>query len=72
MWSTPDKGCLSSGVTAVDTKTKMCPGPLVWFESATVPVSAVLECASCDYVVTTGNFHDEAHENTPLMREGMA
>lgn len=54
------------------TLTRMCPGPLIWFEVDTVPTSAILECAACGYFVTTGNYHDDAHAHTPLMREGMA
>ena len=49
-----------------------CSGPLIWFDIDSDPPSAVLECATCGYVVTTGNFHDEAHADTPLLREGIA
>lgn len=47
-----------------------CPGPLVWF--AVTTGGAVVECAGCGYVVTTGNFNDDAHATTPIMREGLA
>ncbi|MES2211009.1 MAG: hypothetical protein V4515_12655 [Chloroflexota bacterium] len=47
-----------------------CPGPLVWFETFDGQ-EAVFECC-CGYLATTGNFHDEAHAATPLMKEGMA
>ncbi|MFI7073466.1 hypothetical protein [Micromonospora sediminicola] len=46
-----------------------CEGPLVWFDAP--PDSAVLECSVCGYVVVAGNFHDEAHADTPLIREGL-
>lgn len=46
-----------------------CPGPLVWFD---VPGGAVLECARCGYIVTTGNVNDAAHASTPVLREGLA
>lgn len=57
-----------------------CDGPLVWFDAGTAACpdcgdesqAAVLECAACGYVVTTGNWHDDAHQSTPVMREGMA
>lgn len=48
---------------------EVCEGPLVWFD---VEGGAILECASCDYLIVTGNFHDERHSDTPLLREGMA
>ncbi len=47
-----------------------CPGPLVWFETFDGQ-EAVFEC-TCGYLATTGNFHDEAHAGTPLMKEGAA
>lgn len=46
-----------------------CEGPLIWFDAGE---QAILECASCDYLIVTGNFHDERHSDTPLLREGMA
>lgn len=52
-----------------------CPGPLFWFDIAgddDHDPAAVLECAACGYVVTTGNLHDDAHADTPLLREGIA
>lgn len=59
-----------------------CGGPLVWFDTTLTVhcrdcgnahgTAAVLACAACGYLVTTGNFHDEAHANTPIMREGYA
>lgn len=42
-----------------------CEGPLVWFDTED---GAVLECSRCEYVVTTGNFHDERHAHTDLLR----
>ena len=53
-----------------------CPGPLVWFEAGETDCHAcggtaymsVAECATCGYIVTTGNYHDNAHEDTPLTR----
>jgi hypothetical protein len=49
-----------------------CDGPLVWFDVEGDPPAAVLECAACGYILTSGNFHDEAHAETPMLREGMA
>ena len=49
---------------------EMCPGPLIWYDAP--PDAAILECASCDYIVVTGTFHDERHANADLLREGMA
>lgn len=50
----------------------VCEGPLVWFDVAASghesTAAAILECATCDYVITTGNFNDEAHQDTPLLR----
>lgn len=50
--------------------TATCAGPLIWFDVE--DCGAILECATCEYVIVTGNFHDEAHTETPLLREGMA
>lgn len=57
-------------------KTAACPGPLVWF---TVPKrgehvewAGILECSACGYVIVSGNFNDEAHAETPFIREGLA
>lgn len=49
-----------------------CPGPLVWYDVE--PHDAILECAAkgCHYVIVAGNFHDQAHAATPLLREGIA
>lgn len=53
-----------------------CAGPLVWFDSAPLPCpsgdhehnGAVLECAVCGSIFTTGNFLDLAHAETPVLR----
>jgi hypothetical protein len=48
-----------------------CPGPLVWFDveaTETELPSAVLECASCSYLIASGSFNDDAHSHTPLLR----
>lgn len=50
-----------------------CAGPLVWFDvtgrpEQEEPAGAVLECNTCGYVVNTGNFLDERHSGTPLLR----
>lgn len=48
-----------------------CPGPLVWFTVPSAPgrpASAVLECATCREIVTTGNFMNAAHLRTPVLR----
>lgn len=49
---------------------EMYPGPLVWFDAP--PEAAILKCASCDYIIVTGSFHDGRHQDTPLLREGLA
>lgn len=50
-----------------------CPGPLIWFDvGVDHSLGAVLECAACGYIVCTGNFHEPAHAETPLLREGLA
>jgi len=57
------------------TPAEPCPGPLVWFEICDIdanPTCALVECHTCGYVLATGNYHDEAHVSTPMMREGMA
>lgn len=48
----------------------MCEGPLIWFDVE--PDAAVLECARCGYLIVAGNFHDQEHAETPLLREGLA
>lgn len=48
-----------------------CPGPLVWFSVGIDEDAAILECASCDYLIVTGSFNDEAHADVPLLREGL-
>jgi hypothetical protein len=48
----------------------MCQGPLIWFDVEAG--GAVLECACCGYLIVAGNFHDERHSETPLLREGLA
>jgi hypothetical protein len=50
---------------------RQCPGPLIWYD--VLPHDAILECAhrGCSYVIVTGNFSDERHANTPLIREGL-
>lgn len=47
-----------------------CAGPLVWFdvEALAAPPSAILECAACGYLIVAGNFNDEAHAETALLR----
>lgn len=50
-----------------------CPGPLVWFDAGPEEAAgAIVECATCGYIATTGNFHDPAHAQTPVMGEGLA
>jgi hypothetical protein len=49
-----------------------CAGPLVWHTVTdpaddTTEVAAILECP-CGYVVITGNFNDDQHANTPVLR----
>lgn len=45
-----------------------CPGPLLWFDVEGDPPAAVLECATCGYVIATGSFNDEAHSETSILR----
>ena len=47
-----------------------CDGPLFWFDAA--ESGAVLECAGCGFITTTGNLLDDRHVGVPLMREGLA
>lgn len=52
-----------------------CPGPLIWFPAGPDDnAGAVLECAAagCTYLVATGWWNDQAHAETPLLREGLA
>lgn len=45
-----------------------CAGPLIWFGVGEPEEdAAILECP-CGYVVTTGNFNDEAHAHAPVLR----
>ena len=44
-----------------------CPGPLIWLGVGDPEDAAILECP-CGYVVVTGNFNNEAHATTPLLR----
>jgi hypothetical protein len=44
-----------------------CSGPLIWYDVE--PHDAILECA-CGYLIVAGNFLDEEHAETPLLREG--
>jgi len=62
---TPD--IVDCGMVA-DVPTEPCPGPLVWFDVDSDPRGAIVECNACGYVLTTGNFHDQAHQETPLLR----
>lgn len=55
---------------SLTTEPEGCEGPLVWFDVN--DGGAVLECAACGYVIVSGNFHDQAHAYTPIMREGLA
>jgi hypothetical protein len=51
-----------------------CPGPLVWFSALAAnqeESGAVLECGTCGYIIATGSFNDEAHAETPVLREGV-
>lgn len=52
--------------------TEPCEGPLIW-HPVTSPaddateVAAILECP-CGYWIVTGNFNDQAHALTPVLR----
>lgn len=49
------------------TFTATCDGPLVWFDAGPEEQDgAIVKCAACDYLATTGNFHDDAHATTPV------
>jgi len=54
----------------IENVAEMCPGPLIRFDAP--PDAAILECATCGYVVITGSFHDARHAETDLLREGIA
>jgi hypothetical protein len=45
-----------------------CEGPLIWHQVGEPEDAAILECATCDYIIATGNFNDEAHARTELLR----
>lgn len=51
----------------------VCPGPLVWFDAShgDGTPAAILECATCGFIIVTGNFYDEAHAGCELLREGI-
>ena len=57
-------GCDECGAPMV--LTEPCPGPLVWFDVE--DGGALLECNTCGYVLSTGNYNDQAHQETPLLR----
>lgn len=44
-----------------------CEGPLIWFGVGEPEEAAILEC-TCGYVIVTGNFNDDAHCLTPVLR----
>ena len=44
-----------------------CEGPLIWFDVGEPTDAAILECP-CGYVIVTGNFNDEEHAYTPVLR----
>ena len=55
-----------------ETTTDTCSGPLIWFTVLDSDPGAILECATCDYIVVSSHPHDQRHADTPLLREGMA
>lgn len=40
----------------------------MWFDVGEPPDAAVLECNVCGYLIVTGQFNDEAHADTPVLR----
>lgn len=57
------------------TEQETCEGPLIWFGvGAPDEDAAILECAamSCGYLIVSGNWNDQAHAETPMLREGLA
>lgn len=44
-----------------------CAGPMVWFDIDDGELGAVLEC-SCGYIIVTGNFNNQEHAFTPIIR----
>jgi hypothetical protein len=49
-----------------------CAGPLIWHTvldptDGVTEVAAILECA-CGYLIVTGNFNDQRHARTPVLR----
>lgn len=52
-----------------------CTGTLVWYdvaEDGRFPTAGVLKCSACDYVIATGWWHDAAHAEAEVVREGIA
>jgi hypothetical protein len=57
---------------------QICPGPLVWFDVDCGPgcceladpdmMHGLMECGSCGYLIVTGNFNDQEHAYTPVLR----
>lgn len=53
-----------------------CEGPLVWFDVSAFKhrtckhehAACVIECAKCGYIVMSGNYHDDAHARTDVLR----
>lgn len=53
----------------------MCEGPLIWFHVGAfdgAPMSAILECSACDYIILSGNENDAAHQQSEILTEGLA
>lgn len=52
-----------------------CAGPLVWFDVDTFMcrlcafkhAACIILCSVCGYVVTSGNYHDDAHADTDMI-----
>jgi len=48
-----------------------CEGPFIWFSVGLPEDAAILECARCAHFIVTGNFNNDEHYNTPILRQGV-
>lgn len=57
-----------------------CPGPLMEYRvpmrvedledgRQVLHVGSIQKCSRCHYIVTSGNYHDDRHVNTPMMKD---
>lgn len=63
-------------VVSVNSSVPSCPGPLVWWDVSEFSCKscgekhpgAILVCAVCGFIATTGNYMDNAHANTEILK----